>query len=150
MRVSWSVAAVFAIAVAFVVGSVAAKTPASGKSDPRETLTLNRAETADMLAGMRIYLETVQEIVAALAENKTARVPEIASRSGNKLLNGMNPMTGLKAPVGFTMMSLDTHDKFDKLAEKARRGASRTEVLSDLRDILNNCTGCHATYRLAR
>ena len=103
-----------------------------------------------MLSGMRTYLETTQDIVSALAENKVARVAEIASRSGNKLLSGMNPMTGLKAPVGFTMMSLDTHDKFDKLAEKARRGVSRTEVLADLRDILSNCTGCHAAYRLAR
>lgn len=47
------------------------------------------------------------------------------------------------------MMSFDTHDKFDKLAEKATRGRSRAELLSDLRDIMGNCISCHASYRLA-
>ena len=58
-------------------------------------------------------------------------------------------MTGLKLPLGFASMSFDTHDKFDKLAEKAKRGASRAEVLTDLRDIMGNCVSCHASYRLA-
>lgn len=102
-----------------------------------------------MLSGMRTYLETIQGVVAAMAENDIARVPEIASKSGAKLLQDVNPATGLKAPIGFTMMSFDTHDKFDKLAEKARRGTSRAEVLADVRDILGNCISCHATYRLA-
>ena len=150
MRLSWSVAVVFAITATFFAGSVVAKSRASGKDDQRETVTFSHAEAEEMLSGMRTYLETIQDIVSALAENKVARVPEIAARSGNKLLSGMNPMTGLKAPVGFTMMSLDTHDKFDKLAEKAERGVSRTEVLTDLENILSNCTGCHAAYKLAR
>lgn len=150
MRLSWSVAVVFGTAATVFAGSVVAKSRSSGKSDQREAVTLSRAEAEEMLSGMRTYLETIQDIVSALAENKVARVPEIAARSGNKLLSGMNPMTGLKAPVGFTMMSLDTHDKFDKLAEKAGRGVSRTEVLADLENILSNCTSCHAAYRLAR
>lgn len=150
MRLSWSVAFVFAIAALCFAGSVVAKGRSASKGDQRETVSLSRAETAEMLSGMRTYLETVQGIVSALAENKVARVGDLASRSGNKMLSGMNPMMGLKLPVGFAMMSLDTHDKFDKLAEKARRGVSRTEVLTDLGDILSNCSGCHAAYRLAR
>ena len=46
-------------------------------------------------------------------------------------------------------MSLDTDDKFDKLAEKAEHGASRTEILNDLSSIMSNCVSCHALYRLA-
>ena len=30
---------------------------------------------------------------------------------------------------------------------KAARTASRSEVLSDLRDILGNCTSCHMSFR---
>ena len=67
----------------------------------------------------------------------------------NQLLQGTSPMTGLKVPLGFTSMSLDTHDKFDKLAEKAEHGASRTEILNDLSSIMSNCVSCHALYRLA-
>lgn len=150
MRFSWSAAAMLPLVAMVLAGSVVAKDRAPGKGDQREAVMLNREEAQELLAGMRTYLETIQDIVSALAENKTARVPEIAARSGNKMLSGLNPMTGLKAPVGFTMMSLDTHDKFDKLAGKAGRGASRTEVLTDLADILNNCSGCHAAYKLAR
>ncbi|AGK56784.1 hypothetical protein HYPDE_25498 [Hyphomicrobium denitrificans 1NES1] len=150
MRFSWFVVAVCAAAAMLFAGSVSAQRRSHARGDSREALTLSPAEAAEMLSGMRTYLETVQGIVSALAENKVARVPEIAARSGAKLLGSMNPITGLKAPIGFTMMSLDTHDKFDKLAEKARRGTSRTEVLTDLQDILGNCTGCHAAYRLAR
>ena len=117
--------------------------------DPREAVALNPAEAEEMLAGMRTYLETIQGIVAAMAENQIDRVPQIASKSGAKMLRDVNPVTGLKAPIGFSMMSFDTHDKFDKLAEKARTGTSRSEVLADLRDILGNCIACHASYRLA-
>lgn len=116
--------------------------------DAREVVSLAPAEAAKMLAGMRTYLETIQGIVAALAENDNARLAGIATESGAKQLHEVSPVVGLKAPVGFAMMSMDTHDKFDRLADKARRGTSRTEVLADLRDIMANCMSCHATYRL--
>jgi len=149
MRVSWLVISVCAVCV-MLTGSLATQRRAQARAAAREAVSFSRAEAEEMLSGMRTYLETIQDIVSALAENKIARVADIAARSGNKMLSGMNPMTGLKAPVGFSMMSLDTHDKFDKLAEKARGGISRTEVLADLQEILSNCTGCHAAYRLAR
>lgn len=149
MRFS-SVIAAFAIIVIFFAGSVSAQRGSHAKEVQRETLTLSPAEAAEMLSGMRTYLETIQDLVSALAENQVGRVPEIAAKSGAKLLGNVNPFIGLKAPIGFTMMSLDTHEKFDQLAEKARRGVSRTEVLADLRNILDNCTACHAAYRLAR
>lgn len=126
-----------------------AQRPPQTEGDPREAVALSAAEAERMLAGMRTYLETIQGIVAAMAENETGRVPEIAARSGAKLLQEVPPTTGLKAPIGFAMMSFDTHDKFDRLAEKARRGTSRAEILADLRDIMGNCIGCHAAYRLA-
>lgn len=127
----------------------AAQRPPQATGDPREAVALSPAEAEEMLAGMRTYLETIQGIVAAMAENDIDRVPAIAVKSGAKLLQDVSPATGLKAPLGFSMMSFDTHDKFDKLAEKARSGTSRAEVLADLRDILGNCISCHASYRLA-
>lgn len=112
-------------------------------------MALDAAEVEALLSGMRTYLESIQGVVAAMAENDVGRVPEIAAKSGARMLKDVSPVTGLKAPLGFTSMSLDTHDKFDKLAEAAKRGASRTEVLLALRDIMANCISCHAAYRLA-
>lgn len=126
-----------------------AQRPPLSAGDPREAVALSADEAEELLSGMRTYLETIQGIVAAMAENDIERVPSIAAKSGARLLSGVKPSTGLKAPIGFSMMSFDTHDKFDKLAEKAKAGTSRTEVLSDLRDILGNCIACHASYRLA-
>jgi hypothetical protein len=126
-----------------------AQRPPQAKGDPREAMALNPDEAERLLAGMRTYLESIQGIVAALAENDIGRVPDIAARSGNKLLEGVGPLTGLKVPLGFSSMSFDTHNKFEKLADKARRGSSRAELLTDLRDIMGNCISCHETYRLA-
>ncbi len=120
------------------------------QGDPREAVVLSPAEAELLLTGMRTYLETIQGIVEAMAENQVARVSDIAPTSGAKLLNDVNPVTGLKLPIGFASMSFDTHDKFDKLAEKAKRGSSRAEILNDVRDIMGNCISCHASYRLAR
>jgi hypothetical protein len=116
-------------------------------SDERTEIILYAAERDLMLAGMRTYLESVQGIVAALAENHPDRVAAIAAKSGSKLLQTVSPITATKLPLAFMSMSFDTHDKFDKLAVRAAKTASRSEVLSDLRDILGNCTSCHMTFR---
>jgi nitrate/TMAO reductase-like tetraheme cytochrome c subunit len=111
--------------------------------DTRQVVALTPSEAEIMLTGMRTYLETIQGIVAALHSS------DIAAKSGARMLDSVAPTTGLKVPLDFTMISLDTHDKFDKLADKMRRGTSRTEVLSDMRNIMSNCISCHASYRLA-
>ena len=149
LRKALPAAILFAVTATAVAPDAFAQRAPQAHGDPREAVALSPAEAEDMLAGMRTYLETIQGIVAAMAENNIDRVPQIASKSGAKMLRDVNPVTGLKAPIGFSMMSFDTHDKFDKLAEKARTGTSRTEVLADLRDILGNCIACHASYRLA-
>jgi cytochrome c556 len=143
------IAVMAAITVAAAV-PVVAQTAPQAKGDPREAIALSAPETETLLSGMRTYLETIQGIVAAMAENQTARVPEIASRAGAKLLQDAKPSTGFKVPLGFSSMSFDTHDKFDKLADKAKKGASRSVILTDLRDIMGNCISCHAAYRLAK
>lgn len=144
-----SVAAVCAAVALTFAGPAPAQHAPQAKGDTREAVVLSPAEIETLLTGMRTYLETIQGIVSAMAENDVGAVARIAPESGAKLLRDVDPATGLKAPLGFTMMSLDTHDKFDKLAEKAARGTSRSEVLTDLRDIMANCISCHATYRLA-
>lgn len=149
LRKPYSAIILSVIAIGALALPAFAQHPPQATGDPREAVALNPAEAEEMLTGMRTYLETIQGIVAAMAENNIDRVPPIAAKSGAKMLREVNPVTGLKAPIGFSMMSFDTHDKFDKLAEKARAGTSRTEVLGDLRDILGNCIACHASYRLA-
>jgi hypothetical protein len=121
---------------------------AAPAADTRTQVVLEPAERDLLLSGMRTYLESVQGIVAALAENHPDRVAAIAAKSGAKLLQDVSPLTAPKLPLAFMSMSFDTHDKFDKLAVRAARTASRSEVLGDLRDILGNCTSCHMSFRV--
>jgi hypothetical protein len=100
-------------------------------SDSRTPIVLTPSEAETMLTGMRTYFETIRASLA-LAENDTMRSAEIAAKSGAGMLEGVPFTTGLIFPLEFTTMSLDTHDKFDKLTDKIRRGTSRTEALSDL------------------
>lgn len=116
-------------------------------ADDRTEIVLDAGERELLLKGMRTYLESIQGIVAALAENRAQDIAPIASRSGAKLLQTVSPVTAAKLPLAFMSMSFDTHDKFDKLAARAAKQTSRGEVLSDLRDVLANCTSCHMTFK---
>jgi len=118
--------------------------------DERTVLALNAAERERMLAGMRTYLASLQEIVSALAANKVETSAPAARRSGAAMLQDVSPVAGLGLPPAFLSMSFDTHDKFDRLADKAAQSASRTEILRDLDAILSNCNACHASFRLGR
>ncbi len=119
--------------------------PPSG--DTREGIELNPAERARMLEGMRLYLQALQGVVESLAKNQLDGVAQYAHEAGAKMLQDAPMSIPLKAPVAFTALSLNTHEKFDVLADRAR-AASRGEVLEALAEIMANCTGCHSTYRV--
>lgn len=114
----------------------------------REKVPMTIAERERLLAGMRTYLESVEKITVALAGRHIEEIPKNARRSGKAMLATVEPATALTMPVGFTILSLDTHEKFDALADKAAAKAPRSELLADLGALLANCTGCHATYRI--
>lgn len=134
------------LALACVLTPLAFQTEAHA-TDDRMEITLDAGERDVLLAGMRTYLQSVQGIVAALAENRSTDIAPIAAKSGAKLLQTVSPVTGAKLPLAFMSMSFDTHDKFDKLSARAAKQASRSEILSDLRDILGNCTSCHMSFK---
>lgn len=115
--------------------------------DGRETIDLSASERARMLEGMRLYLQALQGIVEQLAANKLDGVAQYAHEAGAKMLQDAPMTIPLKAPMAFTALGLNTHEKFDVLADRARN-ASRGDVLNALADIMANCTGCHSTYRV--
>lgn len=136
------------VVAATLAGTPALITPVGAGVDDRTTISLDPAEREHLLTGMRQYLASIQGIVAALAENRTPAIADAAKPSGAKALQSISPVTAVKLPAGFVSMSFDTHDKFDKLAERSGKSPSRGEILSDLRDLLANCTSCHMMYRV--
>ncbi len=139
-------AAVMLTAIQISVADLA-KPAAQASADAREAIALSADERTHMLEGMRLYLQALQGIVESLAANNMSGVAQYAQEAGAKMLQGAPMSIPLKAPLTFTALGLNTHEKFDVLSERARN-ASRGDVLQALADIMANCTGCHSAYRV--
>jgi hypothetical protein len=127
--------------------ALAAAVPAS--ADEPAPLHLDAADRASLKQGMRRYLESIAAITEGLAANQMAKVVAAAKRSGNVMLAEVSPALVMQVPPAFSLMSADTHQKFDDLARYAETSPGRTAILKRLGDILGNCTGCHSAYRFA-
>lgn len=117
--------------------------------DRRSPIRLSAQEREHLRNGMRQYLESVQGVVDALSSRRLDRLSEEAGKSGMASVRGVSLATAASLPLEFTMLSLDTHEKFDALARLAARNASKKELLDQTGAILANCAACHAMYRLA-
>lgn len=118
-------------------------------ADARAAVSLNADEREHLRAGMRRYLQSIQGIVQAVTENKVASAAGSAKAGGMAMLADVPLSIGFKVPPEFISLSMDTHRRFDDLARTAENPGTKAAVLSALNDILNNCTSCHAMYRLA-
>lgn len=121
----------------------------SRADEAREAIVLTAAESEHLRAGMRRYLQSTQDIVDALAAGKVERVAASARGSGVRAVEDVSLVSAAKLPPQLVTLGLDTHQRFDALADAAERSASRKELLERLGAILANCSGCHAMYRVA-
>lgn len=127
-----------------------AKIEAAPRADPRTPIQLSAEEDEHLRAGMRDYLESIQGIVGALPQNKMPVVASYAKRAGMGMVDDVPVSAVMKLPPGFAVLSIDTHQKFDALSRMAEEPANKNAILTQLRDILTNCTACHSTYRTSR
>ena len=135
-------AGALAVAVALTVVPALAE-----PSPPRERIELGAREREHMKAGMRAYLESIQGIVAGLARHDFRAVARAAGRSGKAAIKDVSPALALSLPPQFTLMSVDTHERFDALAKDALGLRTNLAVQKRLDDVLTNCTAYHAMYR---
>jgi hypothetical protein len=117
--------------------------------DTRTGVVLSDGDSEHLRRGMRAYLESTQAIIEALSDNKLAAVQRYARKAGTSATSDVSLWVALSAPPEFVLLGMDTHQKFDALAAAAERHATKREILQHLRDILVNCTACHATFRLS-
>ena len=117
--------------------------------DRRTPIRLSAQEREQLRHGMRIFLESVEGITNGLHRNSMAEVAHSAERGGMGMLEDISFSDALKLPPEFTILSIDTHQKFDALSRAAAEGGSKASVLEQLSVLLANCTACHTTYRLA-
>ena len=117
-------------------------------SDGRASILLNAGERELVLAEMRAFLSSVQQITAGLSNNDMSLVAEYARKSG-KAAQGEVPGTLIgKLPLQFKRLGSDTHKKFDQLAMDAEDLEDENHAMQQLSSLMKNCVSCHAAYRI--
>jgi hypothetical protein len=129
--------------------AVALPAPIARGTDGRVVLSLDKADSDRLLAGMRRYLESTQGIIEGLARSDMKAVAERARKSGAAMVSDVSLSTIVGMPPDFLMASMATHQKFDELADAAKTGMTRLAALDSLGGILATCNACHETYRVS-
>jgi len=117
-------------------------------TDERTTILLTEAERNLVLAEMRAFLFSVQQISQGISEKNMALVVEAARKSGKQAQTGVPGTLMGKLPMPFKTLGFDTHSKFDQLAMDTEDLGDSEHVLQQLSDLLQNCVSCHAAFRI--
>lgn len=117
-------------------------------SDGRVAIQLNAGERDFVLAEMRMFLETVQAIVANVNKGDMQAVAAAARKVGGAAQQAVPGALMGKLPVAFKKLGFDTHSKFDQLALDAEEMGDKTVIMDQLETLMQNCVGCHAAHRI--
>ena len=118
-------------------------------SDGRIAIQLNSSERDLVLAEMRAFVATLQSIAQGIARKDMAQAAGAARTAGMAAQGGVPISLAAKLPMEFKKLGLDTHQKFDQLALDAEQMEDGSHTLTQLSELMQNCVGCHATYRIA-
>ena len=116
--------------------------------DGRTVVLLSPSDRAFFLEEMRGWLESVQGIAEALAESDMKRAAEEAQAAGKVDMNQIPGSLLRSIPVEMKQLGLDTHAAFRTLAQEIEGGKDATAALKMLSELMLNCVGCHASYRV--
>jgi hypothetical protein len=116
--------------------------------DGRLALQLDEGERDLVLAEMRAFLESVQQITQGITEKDMQRVAEYARKVGRAAQGEVPGSLMGKLPVAFKKLGFDTHSRFDQLALDAEQLGDEQHSLNQLSQLMQNCVGCHAVYRI--
>lgn len=124
----------------------AAPLDALDRLDTRAPLPLLPMMANHQKQNMREHLVVVQEIAAAIAIDDFAAIEKATARIGfTQQMGQMCTHMGAGAP-GFTEQALAFHHAADKIADAARQ-RDKHQVVVELSETLQACTGCHAAWK---
>ena len=116
--------------------------------DGRTVVLLTPSDRAFFLAEMRGFLEHVQGITEALAENDLKTAAEEARAAGKVDMSQIPGSLLRSIPLEMKKLGLGTHGAFRTLAQSIDEGADAKQALRMLSSLMLNCVGCHAGYRV--
>ena len=120
----------------------------SVKADERTAIHLNHDERDLVLAEMRAFLTSVQQITKGISEDDMELVVDHARKVGRAAQGEVPGTLMAKLPMQFKQLGFDTHTKFDQLAMDAEDLGDSNHALSQLSILMHNCVSCHAAYRI--
>jgi len=120
---------------------------ASDTTESRQPIMLSATEKQLVLAEMRIFLNSVQQIVDGISRDDMVQVAAAARRSGLAAQATVPQTLAAKLPLAFKKLGRDTHAKFDNLALDATQLGDGEHSLQQLNALLQNCVSCHAAFR---
>lgn len=116
--------------------------------DGRTAILLNSSEKDLILAEMRAFLASTQQIVAAVSNDELSQAVIAAKKSGRAAQAEVPTSLVGKLPLAFKKLGFATHTKFDELAQDAQDMEDKEQTLKLLAELMQNCVACHSTYRL--
>ena len=117
-------------------------------ADTRTVLALMPAERVMILEEMRLFLDGVQKMTAALAKPDMAAVANVARNMGQKMVHEVPPELRAKLPQEFRQLGFSVHREFDQIALDADSLQDVSHSLNQLSATLKKCVSCHATYQI--
>ena len=117
-------------------------------TDNRLAIQLTAGEKDLVLAEMRAFLASVQQITHGVSSKDMQLIATSARTVGLVAQQGMPGSLMGKLPLEFKQLGRNTHEQFDLLALDAEQLEDAEHSLSQLGALMQNCVACHATYRL--
>lgn len=127
-------------------GLAAAAAPQA--ADTRQRLVLPAAPRDQVLAEMRLMLQSVNGILEGLVAGDPLAVEKAARASGMAAAADVAPRIRQRLPQAFLALGMGTHKGFDALADRMAAGGTRDDAIRELAGLTARCVTCHATYRL--
>lgn len=115
--------------------------------DDRVAILLTKSERDLVLSEMRVFLQSVQQIINGISKEDMSTVVIAARKSGKEAAVAVPGTLIGKLPVGFKRLGFDTHAKFDAMALDAEQLGDGEHSLSQLNALLENCVSCHSAFR---
>ncbi|MGB5453825.1 MAG: hypothetical protein WBN02_08945 [Sedimenticolaceae bacterium] len=147
-RLCWLLTLIFAAATVGLVYVFVIRGETQPASDGRVAILLAPGERDLVLSEMRAFLVALQTISQAVVDQDAATAATAARMVGGAAQQGVPASLVGKLPLAFKRLGFDTHARFDQLALNTEQFGDTSQVLPELATLLQNCTACHAAYRI--
>ena len=147
-KLCWSLSAVLIAAIASMAYLFVIRGNVTASEDGRTAIVLSASERHLVLGEMRGFLESIEAITNGLAEDNMKDIAENAQRVGMATAGQVPVALMAKLPIEFKTLGMATHKAFDDLAQEATDMGDEKVALAKLGELMNNCTTCHAAYRI--